>query len=118
MADNKPRIDLIPWDFPSEEHQQRMYLQRLACGWRSDEIQKWVELGKAGQKTLYWIVSGLLPYDKVWTTVLLLTTDQQALAEDLSDREALSTQHIAKNPQVCDGACCRRGLTLGHLESI
>lgn len=56
MADTKPRIDLIPWDFDSEQHQQRMYLQRLACGWRSDEIQKWVELGRAGKKTLYWIV--------------------------------------------------------------
>lgn len=59
MADTKPRIDLIPWDFNSEEHQQRMYLQRLACGWRSDEIQKWTELGKAGKKTLYWIVSSI-----------------------------------------------------------
>lgn len=104
MADKKPRIDLIPWDFNSEEHQQRMYLQRLACGWRSDEIQKWVELGRAGQKTLYWIVSGILPSEKVQTPVLLLTTDQQALAEDLSDREALNAQHIAKNPQVCKGA--------------
>lgn len=36
-----------------------MYLQRLACGWRSDEIQKWTELGKAGKKTLYWIVSSI-----------------------------------------------------------
>lgn len=59
MADTKPRIDLIPWDFNSEEHQQRMYLQRLACGWRSDEIQKWAELGRAGKKTLYWIVSSI-----------------------------------------------------------
>lgn len=50
-----------------------MYLQRLACGWRSEEIQKWVELGRAGQKTLYWIVSGLLPCEKVQTTVLWLT---------------------------------------------
>lgn len=56
MAHTKPRVHLIPWDFNSEEHQQRMYLQRVACGWRSDEIQRWVELGKSGQKTLYWIV--------------------------------------------------------------
>ncbi|KAI3402098.1 hypothetical protein diail_27 [Diaporthe ilicicola] len=73
----RSRIDLVPWDFTSEEHQQRMYLQRLACGWRSDEIQRWVELGRAGDKTLYWIV----------------------LAEDLSDRETLTSQHIAKYPQ-------------------
>ncbi|KAL1864201.1 hypothetical protein Daus18300_007798 [Diaporthe australafricana] len=77
MAGIKSRIDLIPWDFTSEEHQQRMYLQRLACGWRSEEIQKWVELGRAGNKTLYWIV----------------------LAEDWSDRDTLSSQHIAEYPQ-------------------
>ncbi|KAG8166571.1 hypothetical protein KVR01_002260 [Diaporthe batatas] len=79
MADKKTRIDLIPWDFSSEEHQQRMYLQRVACGWRSDEIQRWVELGKAGQKTLYWVL----------------------LAEVLParDREALSSQHTAEFPQ-------------------
>lgn len=78
MADKKTRIDLVPWDFISEEHQQRMYLQRVACGWRSDEVQRWVELGKAGQKTLYWVV---------------------LIAEDLSDREAISSQHIAEFPQ-------------------
>lgn len=87
-----------------------MYLQRLACGWRSDEIQKWVGLGRAGRKTLYWIVSVHLTCEMVQTTVILLTTDQQALAEDLSDREALSTQHIAKNPQVCKGAYHRHSL--------
>lgn len=59
MANMEPRIDLIPWDFTSEEHQTRMYLQRLACGWRSDEIQQWVELGRDGAKTLYWIVSNV-----------------------------------------------------------
>lgn len=35
---------------------------------------------------------------------MLLTTDQQALAEGLSDREKLSSQHIAESPQVCIGA--------------
>lgn len=69
MADTKSRIDLIPWDFNSEEHQQRMYLQRLACGWRSDEIQRWVELGKSGQKTLYWIVSSSMIHRRMHTRI-------------------------------------------------
>ncbi|KAK2613707.1 hypothetical protein N8I77_000599 [Diaporthe amygdali] len=77
MAGVQSRVELIPWDFTSEEHQQRMYLQRLACGWRSDEIQKWVDLGRAGNKTLYWIM----------------------LVGDLPDREKLSSQHIAEYPQ-------------------
>lgn len=56
MDDRNPRVELVPWDFDSEEHQARVYLQRLACGWRSDEVQNWVEQGRAATKTLYWIV--------------------------------------------------------------
>lgn len=58
MTDRTPRVDLIPWDYDSDEHIERMYQQRLACGWRSDEVrEKWVGLGRAGRKTLYWVVS-------------------------------------------------------------
>lgn len=56
MGDREPRVELVPWDFDSQEHQERMYLQRLACGWRSEEVQGWAELGRATTKTLYWIV--------------------------------------------------------------
>lgn len=58
MTDRTPRVDLIPWDYDSDKHVERMYQQRLACGWRSDEVrEKWVGLGRAGRKTLYWVVS-------------------------------------------------------------
>lgn len=76
-----------------------MYLQRLACGWRSDEVQRWVELGKAGQKTLYWVVSRTNPLIQGHRP-RLLNTNQQLLAEELSDRQALSSKHVAKFPQV------------------
>lgn len=56
MSGRNPRVELVPWDFDSEEHRARMHLQRLACGWRSEEVQKWAEQGRAATKTLYWIV--------------------------------------------------------------
>lgn len=58
MSNNEPRVELVPWDHDSSEHVERMYLQRLACGWRSEEVhEQWVELCQKGRKTLYWVVS-------------------------------------------------------------
>lgn len=58
MSVREPRIDLVPWDYDSPAHVERMYIQRLACGWRSEEVHtKWVELSRAKKKTLYWVVS-------------------------------------------------------------
>lgn len=62
MDGRNPRVELVPWDFDSEEHQARMYLQRLACGWRSEEVQRWAEQGRAATKTLYWIVCYFLSF--------------------------------------------------------
>lgn len=51
-------MDLIPWDYDSSEHVERMHLQRLGCGWRSEEVhEKWTGLGREGRKTMYWVVS-------------------------------------------------------------
>ncbi|KAF3767624.1 hypothetical protein M406DRAFT_233774, partial [Cryphonectria parasitica EP155] len=58
MTDRPSRVELIPWDYESPEHIERMYLQRLDCGWRSEEVrEKWTKLGRDGQKTLYWVES-------------------------------------------------------------
>jgi len=54
-----PRIELIPWDHASPSHLDRMHRQRVACGWRSDEIDKWKALSEEGAKVLYWIVRPL-----------------------------------------------------------
>lgn len=51
-------IELVPWDCESDEHVERMYNQRVSCGWRCDEVrEQWIELTRAGKKTLYWVVS-------------------------------------------------------------
>lgn len=56
-ASSKPtKITLIPWDYESEEHAARMVTQRIACGWRSDEVEVWRDLGRKGLKEYYWIV--------------------------------------------------------------
>lgn len=52
-----PKVDLIPWDPNSEEHVKRMFDQRVACGWRSDEVQSWIEHSNQGTMNLYWLAS-------------------------------------------------------------
>ncbi|EOO03140.1 hypothetical protein UCRPA7_1377 [Phaeoacremonium minimum UCRPA7] len=57
VTDSKPssKVTLIPWDYESEQHAERMVAQRIACGWRSDEVELWRDLGRKGIKEYYWI---------------------------------------------------------------
>ncbi|KAI8956259.1 hypothetical protein F4801DRAFT_7859 [Xylaria longipes] len=71
------KIEIIPWDHSSPEHVQRMINQRIACGWRADEVREWVESAEMGGRTFYWAV----------------------LAEDVPDRNALLERHIASHPK-------------------
>lgn len=50
-------IILIPWDPESKEHSERLYLQRIACGWRAGQIGKWQAKQREGKMNLHWIVS-------------------------------------------------------------
>ncbi|KAI3332127.1 hypothetical protein HD806DRAFT_518932 [Xylariaceae sp. AK1471] len=70
------KVEIIPWDHLNPEHVQRMYDQRLACGWRADEVPEWAESAKRGGKMFYWTV----------------------LSEDLPNRNTLLEQHIAAHP--------------------
>ncbi|KAJ2902293.1 hypothetical protein MKZ38_000759 [Zalerion maritima] len=56
MASGPKALELVPWDHDSPKHMQRMYDQRVACGWRFDETEKWQAMSRAGMKCLYWIV--------------------------------------------------------------
>ncbi|ORY62967.1 uncharacterized protein BCR38DRAFT_345318 [Pseudomassariella vexata] len=42
------KVELIPWDYTSEEHVTRMYDQRVAYGWRAVEVPSWAESAKKG----------------------------------------------------------------------
>ncbi|CRK48382.1 hypothetical protein BN1723_016870, partial [Verticillium longisporum] len=49
------KVGLVPWDARSDEHTTRMFKQRVACGWRSDEVVEWREKQLEGGKFLYWV---------------------------------------------------------------
>ncbi|KAJ8099551.1 hypothetical protein POJ06DRAFT_112595 [Lipomyces tetrasporus] len=50
------KVVLIPWNPNSSEHRQRLYEQRVACGWRSDMIEKWRTLQIDGKMAIQWVV--------------------------------------------------------------
>ena len=54
-------VALIPWDPDSPAHQERLRLQRKACGWKYEQvwIDRWSKLQKEGKIALQWLVSGL-----------------------------------------------------------
>ncbi|KAI0468471.1 hypothetical protein F4859DRAFT_205194 [Xylaria cf. heliscus] len=47
---------LIPWDPDSQEHVDRMKLQRIACGWKVDEVEGWRDPQRKGLIGLHWVV--------------------------------------------------------------
>lgn len=53
----KPNIILIPWDTESPEHCERLFQQRIACGWKSDKIEKWKVYQREGKMSIHWAVS-------------------------------------------------------------
>ncbi|SPO02017.1 uncharacterized protein DNG_04690 [Cephalotrichum gorgonifer] len=70
------KVELLPWDPTSESQYQRLYDQRVACGWHEDEISEWKDQQLKETKTLYWIV----------------------LADNLPNRAEFIAQHIATYP--------------------
>jgi len=70
------KIVLIPWDATSDEQYQRMYDQRVACGWRADELPEWKEKQIKGTKFLYWT----------------------AIRDDFPDKEKLLQRHVERYP--------------------
>ncbi|KAI3319706.1 hypothetical protein HD806DRAFT_508790 [Xylariaceae sp. AK1471] len=47
---------LIPWDPDSQEHVDRMELQRIACGWKVEKVDDWRSSQREGQTGLHWVV--------------------------------------------------------------
>lgn len=66
----RPQVRLIPWDPESDDHIKRIYDQRIACGWKSDEIESWRPLQREGKMTIQWVV---LPPSSANTATLLAT---------------------------------------------
>lgn len=53
-----PYVTLVPWDPDSKEHVDRLFNQRIACGWKSNQVEKWRGLQKEGKIAISWVVSG------------------------------------------------------------
>lgn len=50
------KVTLIPWDPESEEHSQRLYDQRIACGWKAEKVGRWKELQREGVMAIHWVI--------------------------------------------------------------
>jgi len=77
MGVTKTEINLIPWDPESPAHVERLYEQRIACGWNKDQIPAWKDLQREGKMAIQWI--------------LLSSLDAQ--------RESMISQHIKAYPK-------------------
>lgn len=58
-----PNLDvaLVPWDPESPAHSDRLYQQRIACGWEKELVESWKDLQRQGKKSIFWIVSSFTP---------------------------------------------------------
>ncbi|KAI9810597.1 MAG: hypothetical protein M1827_006159 [Pycnora praestabilis] len=70
-------VTLVPWDPESSEHVERLYDQRVACGWNQYMIEKWRIMQREGKKAIQWIV----------------------ISSNDRGREAKLAQHIAQWPK-------------------
>jgi hypothetical protein len=50
-------VILLPWDPESPKHVERLYQQRIACGWNSQAVDEvWRDAQRTGKKAIRWIV--------------------------------------------------------------
>lgn len=55
--EKKHGVILIPWDPESPEHVERLYQQRVACGWCLSDVEEiWRDAQRRGKKAIHWIV--------------------------------------------------------------
>ncbi|KAF5020388.1 hypothetical protein F66182_7596 [Fusarium sp. NRRL 66182] len=49
------QIVLVPWDPNSSEHVERLFEQRVQCGWHKWMVDEWREKQTLGVKSIFWI---------------------------------------------------------------
>lgn len=55
------KVELIPWDPESADHVERMFDQRVQCGWGADKVRdSWTEWQRSGMRSLFWLVRTIL----------------------------------------------------------
>ncbi|KAF8864383.1 hypothetical protein BDZ45DRAFT_582162 [Acephala macrosclerotiorum] len=73
----RAKVNLIAWDPESPAHVERMFQQRVACGWNSELVEKWRDLQSEGKMTLQWVV----------------------LSDEDPEKETKLAQHLLKYPE-------------------
>lgn len=51
------KVYFVPFDSRSDAHAERMYLQRVACGWGDGDVETWRGHCDEGKKAIWWLVS-------------------------------------------------------------
>jgi hypothetical protein len=92
----KAEITLIPWDPDSPAHVERLYQQRIACGWNKDAVESWRDMQRAGQMAIQWIVRSL-PIPNSHPNITLLTS--QILPSTDPSKDSKITQHLTLFPK-------------------
>ncbi|KAF4497364.1 hypothetical protein FAGAP_6467 [Fusarium agapanthi] len=72
-ATRQDQLVLVPWDPNSPEHVNRIYAQRVQCGWDKQLVEGWKERQISGQKSIFWIT--LRPDDPETRETLQLHLD-------------------------------------------
>jgi hypothetical protein len=82
----KAQIILLPWDPDSPEQVERLYQQRIACGWNKEAVEGWRVLQRAGKIALHWVVSPFfcLSRDTPLTLLEVLSESDLSLSSKLS----------------------------------
>lgn len=66
------KLELIPWDHASEEQVTRLYEQRIACGWRADEVPSYVESAEKAGKMFFWVVGNFDVFQNILVMPLVI----------------------------------------------
>ncbi len=56
----RSKVVLVPWDPDSDQHVQRLYEQRVACGWKQDKVEVLRSSQREGRMAIHWVVSNFL----------------------------------------------------------
>lgn len=93
-------IILIPWDPDSPDHINRMKQQRIACGWKVDDVDSWAELQRLGKIGLHWIVSGLFHFQLSSINSRLYSCNQIAVAMSQEPVACAAFSHEVKDNAI------------------
>lgn len=118
-----PLVALIPWDPESPEQRERLYQQRIACGWNQEAIGKWRDAQLKGQMAIHWVVSICVAWleSSCHVTIFVQSScdvqdakvNTKILTDINGDKDARLEAHTSRYPAeivpITDTACHLQG---------